>query len=181
MLKHLLISLVFLLAVAGCNSVRTNTTVFSDPEHVHRGRIVVINPDDKARNTLEFRHYKKQFEAKLAQAGYTIVDSRDEAQYIAFVSYGIDDGTERIVTYPVYGQIERNGNSIKLEPRVMDVLVYLAEHPGQVVSREELEDAVWENRIVSYDSLTSAIQKLRKAFADDARHVHNVVCCRCKG
>jgi len=57
----------------------------------------------------------------------------------------------------------------KVEPRVMAVLCYLADRPGQVVSREELEAAVWTGMVVGYDALTSAIIKLRKAFDDDSR------------
>lgn len=54
----------------------------------------------------------------------------------------------------------------KLEPKVMDLLVYLASRPGEVVSREELDDEVWGGVTVGYDSLTGAIAKLRKALED---------------
>jgi TolB-like protein/DNA-binding winged helix-turn-helix (wHTH) protein/Flp pilus assembly protein TadD len=70
---------------------------------------------------------------------------------------------------PAGGCISHNGTRVRLEPRVMDVLVYLAARPGQVVTREELEAAVWAGRVVGYDALTGTMQKLRKAFADDAR------------
>jgi len=59
---------------------------------------------------------------------------------------------------------------VNLEPKVMDVLVYLAQRQGQVVSREELEDKVWSGRIVSYDALTNSIVKLRKAFDSDKQN-----------
>jgi TolB-like protein/DNA-binding winged helix-turn-helix (wHTH) protein/Tfp pilus assembly protein PilF len=71
---------------------------------------------------------------------------------------------------PVLNRVSRNGEVVRLEPKVMAVLVYLAERPGQAVSREELEEKVWAGSIVSYDALTGAIQKLRKAFRDDSRH-----------
>lgn len=67
---------------------------------------------------------------------------------------------------PASNRILRDQQEVRLEPRVMAVLVYLANHAGQVVSRTELESAVWTNMVVSYDSVTSAIQKLRKAFGD---------------
>ena len=70
---------------------------------------------------------------------------------------------------PASGRMTHDGKDIKLEPRVMDVLVYLAGRPGQVVTRDELEANVWAGRVISYDALTSTVQKLRKAFADDAR------------
>lgn len=71
---------------------------------------------------------------------------------------------------PALARLSRNGKSVRLEPKVMEVLVYLAERPGQAIRRVELEEAVWAGTIVSYDALTGAIQKLRKAFNDDSRH-----------
>ncbi len=49
----------------------------------------------------------------------------------------------------------------------MSVLVRLAEAPGEVVTRQRLEDAVWPGMVVGYDALSNAISKLRKAFGDD--------------
>ncbi|MGI9415597.1 MAG: winged helix-turn-helix domain-containing tetratricopeptide repeat protein [Hyphomicrobiales bacterium] len=56
----------------------------------------------------------------------------------------------------------------RLEPKVMELLVCLASRPGQVVSREELDEQVWGGVTVGYDSLTGAIGKLRKALDDDS-------------
>ena len=58
---------------------------------------------------------------------------------------------------------------VKLEPRAMAVLDYLACRPGEVISREELESALWAGVIVGHDALSNAINKLRKAFGDNAR------------
>jgi len=66
-------------------------------------------------------------------------------------------------------RIRSGQRETKVEPRVMAVLCYLADRPGQVVGREELEAAVWTGMVVGYDALTSAIIKLRKAFDDDSR------------
>jgi adenylate cyclase len=74
------------------------------------------------------------------------------------------------IVEPAITRITRKGEVIRLEPKVMDVLVYLANRPGQLITREELEESVWKGTIVSYDALTGAIQKLRKAFKDDSRH-----------
>src|SRR3989344_6394720 len=74
------------------------------------------------------------------------------------------------VVDPPIGRISRGDVTAQLEPKVMEVLEYLACRPGQVVSREELEAAVWRSRVVSYDAVTNAIIKLRKAFKDDPRH-----------
>lgn len=45
--------------------------------------------------------------------------------------------------------IERAGSSQRVEAKVMEVLLTLARKPGQVVARQELEQAVWPGRIVT--------------------------------
>jgi DNA-binding winged helix-turn-helix (wHTH) protein len=70
---------------------------------------------------------------------------------------------------PALGRISAQGQEHKLEPRVMEVLVYLAEHQGEVISRDELERVVWRGALVSYDAVTGSIIKLRKALDDRAR------------
>ena len=67
-------------------------------------------------------------------------------------------------------QISQDEEITRLEPKVMDLLVYMAEHPGEVLSRDELLDDVWQGTVVGYEALTNAVIKLRKAFGDDARH-----------
>ncbi|UHD15836.1 winged helix-turn-helix domain-containing tetratricopeptide repeat protein [Thiocapsa bogorovii] len=65
-------------------------------------------------------------------------------------------------------RIASGGKELRLEPRVMRVLVYLAERPREVVSRQELEDHVWTGMVVGYDAVTNTITKLRKAFGDSS-------------
>jgi TolB-like protein/DNA-binding winged helix-turn-helix (wHTH) protein/Tfp pilus assembly protein PilF len=62
-----------------------------------------------------------------------------------------------------------SGSEIRLEAKAMQVLIYLAERAGQVVSRAELEERIWPGRIVTEDSVIKAIAKLRRVFHDDAR------------
>ena len=66
-------------------------------------------------------------------------------------------------------RIQSGQQDIKLESRVMTLLVYLAENQGSVVSREQLEADVWSGRVISYDALTSCITRLRKVLGDDSR------------
>jgi TolB-like protein/DNA-binding winged helix-turn-helix (wHTH) protein len=70
---------------------------------------------------------------------------------------------------PAAGQITKAGCAVKLEPKVMEVLSYLALQPGELVTREDLERDVWKGAVVGYDSITTAVIKLRKALTDDAR------------
>jgi TolB-like protein/DNA-binding winged helix-turn-helix (wHTH) protein/Tfp pilus assembly protein PilF len=74
-------------------------------------------------------------------------------------------------------QIQLGDKIVSLEPKVMDVLVYLAQRPGEVIERQVLEDKVWAGMIVGYDSLSRSMAKLRKAFDDhpkDPRIVQTV-------
>jgi TolB-like protein/DNA-binding winged helix-turn-helix (wHTH) protein/Flp pilus assembly protein TadD len=69
---------------------------------------------------------------------------------------------------PALNQIFRNGSTARVEPKSMQVLVYLAEHPG-VVSKDQLISAAWPDVFVSDDVLPGCISALRKAFDDNAR------------
>jgi serine/threonine-protein kinase len=79
---------------------------------------------------------------------------------------------------PALDEISRNGKTVKLEPRAMQVLVCLAEHAGQVVSVEQLLDAVWKDVIVTPDSVYQAVAGLRRAFAvgtEEPAYIVNVL------
>ena len=62
-----------------------------------------------------------------------------------------------------------NSHVIQVEPKVMEVLVRLADTPGELVSKEELLRSVWRETFVSEDVLTRAVSQLRKMLEDDAR------------
>jgi DNA-binding winged helix-turn-helix (wHTH) protein len=70
---------------------------------------------------------------------------------------------------PSLHRIRRESDVVRLEPKVMQVLVYLARHAGRVVSRDELAGEVWAGTIVGDDAITNAIGKLRRALGDDPR------------
>jgi DNA-binding winged helix-turn-helix (wHTH) protein/tetratricopeptide (TPR) repeat protein len=63
----------------------------------------------------------------------------------------------------------RGEEQVRVEPRVMDVLVHLAGRADRPVSKEELIEQVWKSRYVTDDVLTVTIYALRKALGDDAR------------
>ena len=70
---------------------------------------------------------------------------------------------------PAEGVLSHGYKTVRLEPKVMEVLVYLASRPGEVVSREELERDVWRGALVGYDAVTATVIKLRKALQDNAK------------
>lgn len=68
--------------------------------------------------------------------------------------------------YPDQNLISGVSGEVHLEPRVMEVLVYLAAHQGQVVRRDQLIDSVW-NTVVSDEVLSRAVSLLRTSLDDD--------------
>ena len=70
---------------------------------------------------------------------------------------------------PASGCLNRAGQERRLRPQVMDLLVRLAERPGDTISKADLLDAVWGARFVSESALTTAIAELRDALEDDAK------------
>ncbi|NNL53885.1 MAG: hypothetical protein HKP32_01880, partial [Woeseia sp.] len=72
---------------------------------------------------------------------------------------------DRIV-YPLQGVVTHDGKPVHLQPKVMSVLLCLAEQAGEVVTREEIVRQVWKGRAVSDESLTRCISELRLALGD---------------
>jgi DNA-binding winged helix-turn-helix (wHTH) protein/TolB-like protein len=65
--------------------------------------------------------------------------------------------------------LRRGAQEVRLEPKVMEVLVFLIGRAGEVVSRDVLLTTVWQGVVVGDDALTQVVIKLRKALGDDAR------------
>jgi pimeloyl-ACP methyl ester carboxylesterase/DNA-binding winged helix-turn-helix (wHTH) protein len=63
--------------------------------------------------------------------------------------------------------LRRGDEIVHVEPQVFDVLAYLVERAGSVVTKAELLDAVWGDRFVSESALTSRIKAARQAVGDD--------------
>jgi TolB-like protein/DNA-binding winged helix-turn-helix (wHTH) protein/Tfp pilus assembly protein PilF len=68
------------------------------------------------------------------------------------------------------GELRRQGLKIRLQEQPLQVLMLLLEHPGEVVTREELQKRLWPaDTFVDFDhGLNKAINKLREALNDDA-------------
>jgi DNA-binding winged helix-turn-helix (wHTH) protein/TolB-like protein/tetratricopeptide (TPR) repeat protein len=70
---------------------------------------------------------------------------------------------------PARDVLARDGESVKIEPKAMEVLVFLANRPGAVVAQRDLEAAVWRDVIVTPQSVYQSIAQLRRVLGDDAR------------
>jgi len=60
----------------------------------------------------------------------------------------------------------RGDREIPLRPKAWDVLCYLVERPGLLVTKENLHRAIWPDVVVSDDTLTKSISELRQALDD---------------
>jgi TolB-like protein/DNA-binding winged helix-turn-helix (wHTH) protein/Flp pilus assembly protein TadD len=64
-------------------------------------------------------------------------------------------------------ELEGDGRKVRLEPRAAQLLLFLAAHAGETVSRATLLDRLWPDMVVTDEALTNAVNKLRRAFGDD--------------
>src|SRR6185295_18033910 len=58
---------------------------------------------------------------------------------------------------------------VRLTPKALALLSFMADRPGEVIPKEELFSAVWPEVTVGDAALVTCIQELRKALGDDAR------------
>jgi cholera toxin transcriptional activator len=82
----------------------------------------------------------------------------------------------RIVRFGVFeldlaaGELRKNGAKLRLQEQPFQVLALLLEHPGEVVTREEVRQKLWPaDTFVDFDhSLNTAVNKLREVLGDSA-------------
>jgi DNA-binding winged helix-turn-helix (wHTH) protein/Tol biopolymer transport system component len=67
------------------------------------------------------------------------------------------------------GLLCRGGEEIALRPKSFEVLAYLVERHGRLVSREELMSALWPDVTVTDESVTKCIADIRRALGDDSQ------------
>jgi TolB-like protein/DNA-binding winged helix-turn-helix (wHTH) protein/Tfp pilus assembly protein PilF len=74
------------------------------------------------------------------------------------------------------GELRRNGDKIKLGERPLQILAALLEHPGEVVTREELQQKLWPaDTFVDFEhSINTAVLRLREALRDNAENPHYI-------
>jgi Tol biopolymer transport system component/DNA-binding winged helix-turn-helix (wHTH) protein len=78
-------------------------------------------------------------------------------------------------------RITSGTRTIQVEPKIMQVLVVLAEHAGEVVTRNDLMQRVWPDVFVTDDALNRAIRELRRVFEDVSHEPHVIETIRKRG
>ena len=67
-------------------------------------------------------------------------------------------------------ELRHTGVPCPLEPQVFDLLLYLIQHRDRVVSKRELLEHVWSDRVVSDTTLDHRLMHARRAVGDSGRH-----------
>src|SRR5215472_10142385 len=69
----------------------------------------------------------------------------------------------------VNASLQRGKQAIVLTPKALNVLRYLVEHAGQLVTKDDLARAVWPGICVTDATFTMCVSELRKALGDHAK------------
>jgi TolB-like protein/Tfp pilus assembly protein PilF len=70
---------------------------------------------------------------------------------------------------------QQSGGILVLRPKSFDVLCYLLENAGRLVSRDELMQAVWSDVVVTEDSITQCIMEVRRALGEQGAKILKTV------
>ena len=73
------------------------------------------------------------------------------------------------------GCLLHGGEEIKLRPKAFEVLSYLVENDGRLVSKDELIKAVWPDSFVTDDSLVQCLIEVRRALGDETQEIIKTV------
>ncbi len=71
--------------------------------------------------------------------------------------------------------IRANGSAVGLRRQSAEVFKYLAQHPDQVLSREDIQSKIWKHQSVTDDSLSQCVSEIRKAIDDHDRRILKTV------
>ena len=81
-----------------------------------------------------------------------------ELRYVRFGAFEADLRTE---------ELRKNGRKLKFSGQPFQILAILLAHPGELVTREELQNRVWPDTIVDVErNLNTAINKVREVLGD---------------
>ena len=67
-------------------------------------------------------------------------------------------------------EVTLGGSVVSVQPKALDLLLYLIEHRDRAVGKDELQDKIWPHTIVTEASLTRCVMKARRAVDDDPQH-----------
>jgi TolB-like protein/DNA-binding winged helix-turn-helix (wHTH) protein len=71
--------------------------------------------------------------------------------------------------------LKRGAEQVPLRPKAFDLLRYLAQNAGRVVSKDELMKAIWPGVVVTDDSLVQCVKDVRDALSDSGQRIIKTV------
>lgn len=78
-------------------------------------------------------------------------------------------------------ELRRGGKALAVQPKVLELILYLARHRERVVGKQELFDELWAGTLVTEASLTQALSLARRALGDTPREQHTIRTVRRRG
>jgi len=104
-MTRLIILFIVGLALTGCASrVETSSTTFQGQGHFERGTISVLPFDKSQEGSLEFQSVSNYLVKKFTENGYTSLQAGSQSTFVAYITYGIDNGKTTMSSVPLYGQ-----------------------------------------------------------------------------
>jgi TolB-like protein/DNA-binding winged helix-turn-helix (wHTH) protein len=87
----------------------------------------------------------------------------------------------QFVLNPGTRTLARAGSPVSLTPKAFDLMLFLAQNPNRLVTKEELLQAVWGDTFVEEGNLTQYVSHLRKALGDNSEDARLIVTIARKG
>ncbi|MES2884305.1 MAG: tetratricopeptide repeat protein [Pseudomonadota bacterium] len=72
-------------------------------------------------------------------------------------------------------ELRRAGQVVAIEPKPLNLLLLLLRAPGELATKEELIDSLWDGRVVSEGVITNCVNKLRLALGDEGQQLIKTV------
>lgn len=114
------------------------------------------NPDEAAANGLNVG-------PNVVSDGREVARFPRPAEPVRAVAFG------RFVLDPARGALLHDGTEVRLRAKSLDVLGYLVRHPGRLIGKQELMDAIWPDAAVTDDSLVQCLVEIGAPSATTRR------------
>ena len=83
---------------------------------------------------------------------------------------------DELVIEPFKRVVSVNGRRLDISPREYELLLYFVENKEQVLSRDQILDAVWGQDFIGYDrAVDTYVKKLRQTLGPASRHIETVI------
>ena len=83
------------------------------------------------------------------------------SERLAFGDFVLERSQRRVLRH--------DGAAVDLTPRLFDALLFFVEHPGELLDKDRLMQAIWPGLVVEENNLSQVVSRLRRALGDDAQ------------